>query len=443
MAETRYARNGRVHIAYEVHGTAALELVFMPGTFVPMESYDEHPLLGRFFSRLQTFARVLVLDRRGMGQSDPLGPEGAPSLEESVGDLVAVIDSAGFEKPHVLAGFEAALPAMALAATNPEALASLVVINTFAKFLRSDDHPTGFDPERAAQYDEIVEAGAQVGDDLDLLSLAAPSVARDDRFRAWWDRVGRRSASPSTAIKLSEAMFVADVRDVLPRVSVPTLVIHKTGDQMTSIEEGRYVASHIPGAKIVEVPGDDHIIWVDADEILDAAEEFLTGARSLPVDRVLATVLFTDIVDSTRLATELGDKRWREVLDAHDRTSVRVIERGGGKLVKQTGDGMLATFPGPGPAIRCAMALREALAGDGVRIRAGIHTGEIEVRGADVGGIAVHIAARVMGEAGPDEIIVSSVVPPLVVGSEIAFSDRGPRELKGVPGEWRVLAVES
>jgi class 3 adenylate cyclase len=443
MAETRYARNGRVHIAYEIHGTKELELVFMPGTFVPIESYDEHPMLGRFFQRLQSFARVLILDRRGMGQSDPLGPEGAPSVDESADDLAAVIDDAGFEKPHVLAGFDAALPAMVLAASRPDALASLVVVNTFAMFLRSDDHPTGFDPERAATYEEVVEFGGEIDGERDLLALAAPTVARDDRFRTWWDRVGRRSASPATALMLNAAMVAADVRDVLPRISIPTLVIHKIGDQMTSIEEGRYVAARIPGSKLVEVPGNDHLIWVDADGILDAAEEFITGARSLPVDRVLATVLFTDIVDSTRRATELGDKRWRDLLDVHDRTSARVIERGGGKLVKQTGDGMLATFPGPGPAIRCAMALRDELAKDDVRIRAGIHTGEIEVRGSDVGGIAVHIAARVMGEAGPDEIIVSSVVPPLVVGSEIAFTDRGPRELKGVPGEWRVLAVES
>jgi class 3 adenylate cyclase len=238
-------------------------------------------------------------------------------------------------------------------------------------------------------------------------------------------------------------MFRVDVREHLARVAAPTLVVHKKANVMVDIEEGRSLASHIPQAQMVELEGDDHLMWVQADGILDAAEEFLTGTRAAPVDRVLATVLFTDIVDSTKMATQLGDRQWREVLDTHDRTSARSIERNGGRLVKQTGDGLLATFAGPGPAIRCAIALREELAIEGVRIRAGIHTGEVEVRGDDVGGIAVHIAARVMGEAGPDEIIVSSVVPPLVVGSAIEFTDRGPRELKGVPGEWRVLSVDT
>lgn len=440
--ETRYARNGRVHIAYQVHGSGSLDLVFMPGTFVPMESYEEHPAFSRFFRRLQSFARVIILDRRGMGQSDPLGPDGAPDVEEQALDLAAVIDAVDAPRPSILAGFDACIPAVALAASRPGTIASLVLVHGFAKFLRSDDHPGGYDPGRAQTYLEHTEEGAPPADERDLLDDIAPSVAGDVRFRTWWDRAGRRSASPGVAIALNDRIVSVDVRDLLPRVAVPTLVIQRTGNRLVGVEQARLLAGRIPGARLVELPGDDHLIWLDGDGVLDAAEEFLTGTRAVPVDRVLATVVFTDIVDSTKLASELGDRRWRELLDVHDSTSARMVDMGGGRIVKQTGDGMLAMFTGPGPAIRSAVALREALAPDGIRIRVGIHTGEVEVRGDDVGGIAVHIAARVMSEAGPDEIIVSSSIPPLVVGSELVFVDRGPRELKGVPGEWRVLAVD-
>ncbi len=442
MTDTRYARNGDVHLAYQVHGTGPIDMVFMPGTFVVMESYDEHPLLARFFRRLQSFARLIILDRRGLGQSDPLGPEGAPSADVWAEDLAAVIEHAGAQQPSILAGFDAGIPSMTLAATRPEAIASLVIVNGYSHFLRSDDHEAGLDPESQQRYEAAIEHGA--GDSgFDVLSVLAPTVSSDERFRSWWDRSGRRGASPATALTLIDANLAIDVRGCLARISVPTLVLHKTGNAMCPIEQGRYLADHIPDAKLVEIPGPDHLIWVDADGILDEAEEFLTGVRAAPVDRVLATVLFTDIVDSTKQASELRDRRWRDLLDQHDQIVRRVIERQSGRVIKSTGDGTLATFAGPGPAIRCAVFLREELAAAGIRIRAGIHTGEMEVRGDDVGGIAVHIAARVMGEAGPDEIIVSSVVPPLVVGSEIAFTDRGRRELKGVPGEWRVLAVES
>lgn len=439
MTDTRYARNGNVHLAYQIHGTGPIDLVFMPGTFVVMESYDEHPLLARFFRRLQSFARVIILDRRGLGQSDPLGPEGAPSPEAWAEDLAAVIEHARAQRPSILAGFDAGLPAMALAAARPAAIASLVLVNAYARFLNTGDHEPGLDPSTQERYESAIEQGTE---GFDVLAVLAPTVAGDERFRSWWDRSGRRGASPATAQTLIRSNLDIDMRGCLARISVPTLVLHKTHDAMCSIEQGRYLADHIPDAKLIEIPGPDHLIWVEADGILDAAEEFFTGVRAAPVDRVLATVLFTDIVDSTRQATELGDRRWRDLLDQHDNIVRRVIERQSGRVIKSTGDGTLATFAGPGPAIRCAVFLREELAAIGIRVRVGIHTGEIEVRGDDVGGIAVHIAARVMGEAGPDEIIVSSVVPPLVVGSEIAFTDRGPRELKGVPGEWRVLAVD-
>jgi class 3 adenylate cyclase len=445
VTDTQYARNGSVHIAYQVLSDGPIDLVMLPGTLLPMDAYDEHPMISRFVRRLASFSRLIVLDRRGLGQSDSIGKGEAPDELESAEDLLAVIDAAGATKPSILAGFDGAAPSVVLAASHPDRVASLVLVNAYAKYLRSDDHPWGFDPNRVEDFRQLVEGerGPESGPEFDILGIAAPSVSNDSRFREWWDRAGRRSAGPATAIALTERIFTADVREHLARVAAPTLVIHKKDNSLVNIEEGRSLASHIPNAQLVELEGNDHLIWVEPDGILDAAEEFLTGTRGAPVDRVLATVLFTDIVDSTKLATELGDRRWRELLDTHDRMSKRGIERYGGRLVKQTGDGLLATFAGPGPAIRCAAALRTELGAEGVRIRAGIHTGEVEVRGEDVGGIAVHIAARVMGEAGPGEIIVSSVVPPLVVGSEIEFRDCGPRELKGVPGEWRVLAVES
>ncbi|MEX0873972.1 MAG: adenylate/guanylate cyclase domain-containing protein [Actinomycetota bacterium] len=441
MTDTQYARNGRVHIAYQVFGDGPLDLVFLPGTLLQMDAYDEHPLMSRFVRRLASFSRLIVLDRRGIGQSDAVGTSEVPDEFESAEDLLAVIDAAGADKPSILAGFDSATVAIVLAATQPDRVRSLVLVNAFATFLRADDRPWGVDPGRRDEFERLVEG--EQGPEFDLLGLVAPSVSGDSRFRDWWDRAGRRAAGPATALALTDFMFRVDVREHLARVAAPTLVVHKKTNHFVNIEEGRNFAAHIPQAQLLELEGEDHLIWVEADGILDASEEFLTGTRGAPVDRVLSTVLFTDIVDSTKLATELGDRRWHELLDTHDRTSARSIERNGGRLVKQTGDGLLATFAGPGPAIRCAIALREELASEGVRIRAGIHTGEVEVRGDDVGGIAVHIAARVMGEAGPDEIIVSSVVPPLVVGSAIEFTDRGRRELKGVPGEWRILSVDS
>ncbi len=441
MTDTRYARNGRFHIAYQVIGDGPLDLVMLPGTLLPIEAYDEHPLMSRFVRRLASFSRLIVLDRRGLGQSDAVGASEVPDEFESTEDLLAVIDAAGAEKPSIMAGFDSGGLGIVLAATHPDRVRSLVLVNAFAKYLRSEDRPWGLDQGQIQDFERLVEG--EQGVEFDILALIAPSVSGDSRFRDWFDRAGRRAAGPATALSLIDVMFRVDVREHLARVAAPTLVVHKKGNRLVNIEEGRNIASHIPQAQLMELEGDDRLMWVDSDGILDAAEEFLTGTRGAPVDRVLTTVLFTDIVDSTRQATELGDRRWRELLDTHDQTSRRVIERNSGRLVKQTGDGLLATFSGPGPAIRCAMALREDLVREGIHIRAGIHTGEVEVRGDDVGGIAVHIAARVMGEAGSDEIIVSSVVPPLVVGSEIEFRDCGPRELKGVPGEWRVLAVES
>ncbi len=441
MTATKYARNGPAHIAYQVLSDGPIDLVFMPGTLVPMDMYDEHSTMSRFVRRLASFARVVVLDRRGIGQSDAVGVNEVPDEYEWAKDVSAVIDAAEMNKPSIFTGFDASVPAIVLAATDPQRVSSLVLANGFARFSRSEEHPWGYDLDASQSYERLVEEGPS--ENLDLLALIAPSTSKDDRFRDWWDRAGQRAAGPATALAFSNRMFELDVGKHLSKVAAPTAVIHKKESLFVNIEEARFMASHLPQSQLVELDGADHLIWVESEGILDAAEEFLTGTRGAPVDRVLATVLFTDIVDSTQQATQLGDRKWRELLDSHDQTSLRVIERNSGRLVKQTGDGLLATFGGPGPAIRCAISLRAEMAAVGLRIRAGIHTGEVEVRGDDVGGIAVHIAARVMGEAGPDEIIVSSVVPPLVVGSEIEFADRGPRELKGVPGEWRVLAVES
>lgn len=411
-AQTRYATNGPVHLAYQVLGAGGRDVVLLPGAFLPMDALEGHPNTARILRRLSAHGRVILTDRRGVGQSDPLDPAARSTPEDWAADLLAVLDAAGSDECVLVAHFDIGLAAMALAAACPERVGALVLHHGFARFLEGPDYPFGLSPRFFAGFDTVLEGGTGP---RDVLEVAAPTMAGDERFRSWFDAAGRRGASPATAAALWQAMLEADVRPLLAAVSCPTLVLQRAGNEMVAPPQGRYLAEHIADARYVELPGADHLLYSgDVDAMLDEVDRFLGSERAVvAVDRVLATVLFTDIVGSTGRAAERGDRRWRELLDEQDTLVARVVERFEGRLVKTIG----------------------------VDIRAGIHTGEVERRGDDVGGIAVHIAARVMAEAGSGEVYVSGAVPPLLAGSDVGFDDRGTRDLKGVPGTWQLLAA--
>jgi class 3 adenylate cyclase len=408
-----------------------------------MEVMTEEPRFDRFLERLASFTRLLRFDRRGIGLSDPIVPSAPPTLEQWMEDGRAVLDASESDHAAVLGIAEGGYVAVLLAATHPEQVAALVLVNAMPCISAPPFNTWGALPNlsdvqrRSTQEDRW-------GDDLTGMEIFAPSAANDDSYRAWLSREMRRSVSPSSAAALMDLVFLCDVRDVLPSVRVPTLVIHREGDRWLTPEHGRYLADNIPDATYVEVPGNDHVPYLgDTDSILGEIEEFLTGARrAAEPNRMLATLLFTDIVGSTEHASRVGDRAWHELLEQHDKLVRRHLERHDGQEVKTTGDGFLATFDGPARAIRCAYAIRDSMDGLGLEVRAGIHTGECEVRGGDVGGIAVHIAQRVQSRADPNEILVSSTVRDLVAGSGIRFVDRGEHELKGVSGTRQLFAVD-
>jgi pimeloyl-ACP methyl ester carboxylesterase len=437
--ETKYAKSGDVHIAYQVLGTGPIDLICTPGWLTHLEYSWEHPLPAHFYRRLASFARLVLFDKRGTGMSDR--SSGVPSLEARMDDIRAVMDAVGIERAALLGISEGASMNMLFAATHPERTAALVTIGAFAKRVWSPDYPWAPTPAQRQQFLDAIEQ--DWGGVVDLASLA-PSAAQDESFSRWFATYLRLSASPGAALALAHMNTVIDIRHVLPSIRVPTLIIHRTGDLDSNIEEGRWIAGQIPNARFVELPGNDHLPYAgDADAILNEIEEFLTGARPEPEpDRVLATVLFTDIVGSTERAASLGDRRWRELLDSHHASVRRELARFRGREVATTGDGFLATFDGPARGIRCALAAGDSLQPLGIAIRAGLHTGEIELMGDNVGGIAVHIAARVAALAETKETLVSSTVKDLVAGSGIQFADRGAHVLKGVPGEWHLFAVE-
>jgi class 3 adenylate cyclase len=436
--KTRYARSGGLNIAYQVVGDGPIDLVHIPGAMSHLDLQWEHPGYARFIRRLSSFARVIVYDKRGTGLSDPLSE--APSLEERIDDARAVMDELEVGDAAVFGCSEGATLAAFLAATYPERVSAAVLYGAFAR-ARPDppDYPWGWDDWTIQVYTEgAVEAWGEGW----TLNLLAPSFLADESEREWWGRLERASVSPSQMLVYLAANMELDIREVLPSVQAPTLLLHRAGD-MVPIEGARYIAERVPGARLVELAGDDHWPWLlDPDEVCDHVERFLTGTRRAPEpDRVLATVMFTDIVASTERAAQVGDRRWRELLEAHEDLIRRELERHQGREVKTTGDGFLATFDGPARAVRCANAAAEEVRRLGVDIRVGLHTGECELRNSDIGGIAVHIGARVMGVAEPGEVLVSSTVKDLTVGSDIAFDDRGEHELKGVPGEWRLFAA--
>jgi len=430
-----------VSIAYRLSGAGEREIVFIPPWVSSVEFDSEDPYIGPTYQRLGSLGRLVSYDKRGTGMSDAVDRGPFPSLEDRVDELIAVLDAVGFDCPTVLAGCDGASIAMMFAATYPHRTHALCLYAPFARALVAPDYPIGYTTEEA----EFVVAVSTDQWGTGALTGNAPSRANDAAFQEWFKRFQRRSMSPTRWKRFALMTIQTDIRDLLPTIQVPTVVVHRRGDLIVPLELGRYVAEHIPDARLVEVEGSDNLWAVgDTEPLLSAMEELVTGSTPTPThERVLATVMFTDIVSSTERATTLGDRPWRELLDAHDRVVRKELDRFGGREVKTTGDGFLATFDGPGRAIRCACAIRDGVRPLGIEVRTGLHTGEIEMRGDDVAGVAVHIGARVSAHAAAGEVLVSGAVPPLVFGSGIDFNDRGEHTLKGVPGTWRIFAVEA
>lgn len=439
--KTRYARSGSVNIAYQVIGEGPRDLVLVGGWVSHLEAAWDQPLVARFYHRLASFNRLILFDKRGTGMSDRVADRDLPTLEQRMDDVRAVMDAAGSERAALFGQSEGASMAILFAATYPERTAALITFGAFACRIWNPEYPWAPTPQqRQAFYDVIAD---DWGGEVDIADLA-PSLAGDETFKRWFSMYLRLSASPGSALALARMNTEIDVRDILSTIQVPTLVLHRTGDRDANIEEGKYIAARIPGAKFVELPGRDHLPYVgDQDAVLDEIEEFLTGVRPAPEpERVLATVLFTDIVGSSQLAATLGDRAWRDRLEQHHALVRTELRRFRGQEIATMGDGFLAMFDGPARAVRCAVTIRDHLRDTGLEIRAGLHTGECERMGDNIGGVAVNIGSRVARLAEPGQVLVSSTVKDLVSGSGIVFGELGLRELKGVPGEWRIFRVE-
>jgi pimeloyl-ACP methyl ester carboxylesterase len=435
--KTQYTKSGDVHIAYQVTGAGPLDLVFVPGFVSHLEYQWEYPESARFFERLASFSRLIRFDKRGTGLSDRVG--GIPSLEQRMDDVRAVMDAVGSDRAALFGISEGGPMSLLFAATYPARTAALVIYGSYARRAWAVDHTFGRTVEDMDRVLDTIERewGGPVG-----MDIWAPSMIGDERLRHWWANYLRLAASPGAAMNTMRMNMEIDVRHVLPSVRVPTLIVHRTGDRLTFVEQGRYLAERIPGARLAELPGDDHMPFLDSDQIIDEVEEFLTGTRQVAeTDRVLATVLFTDIAGSTERAAALGDRRWRDVLAGYYGTARRELARFRGREVDTAGDGLFAAFDGPARAVRCAEAISAGVRSLGIEVRAGLHTGECEMIGDKVGGIAVHIGARVASLARPGEVLVSNTVKDLVAGSGLTFTERGVHALKGVPGEWPLFAV--
>jgi len=439
--QIRYAKSGDINLAYMVVGDAPLDLVMVPGFISHLEISGENPRIRAFGGRLASFARLIMFDKRGTGLSDPV--PNAATMQERMDDIRAVMDAAGSERAALLGLSEGVPLAILFAASHPERVKALVLYGGMARTTWAPDHPFGSTREALVESaEEFLLPYWGTGASIEAF---APSAADDPEIVKWVARYERFAASPAMLRPMYEMFFDTDVRDILPAVNVPTLVLHRTGDRVVNVRAGRWMAERIPGAKFVELPGSDHALWSGHSEaIADEIQEFLTGVRAEPViDRVLATVMFTDIAASTEHAAAMGDRRWRELLDEHDAIVAKAVEQYRGRYIKHTGDGCLATFDGPGRAVQCAAAIRASVHKLSIEVRAGLHAGEVELRGDDVGGIAVHIGARVCALAGADEILVSRTVKDLVIGSGLEFADRGAHELKGVPGDWQIYALSA
>jgi class 3 adenylate cyclase len=433
----RYVDSDGASIAYTVLGEGPIDLLSIPGFVSHLEVFMEAPNAASYFGRLASFSRLIMYDKRGQGLSDR--PPQPPTLEQSAADARAVLDAVGSERAAVYAISEGGPMSLMLAATHPDRVSALVLYGTWARMIKGPDYPEGIDLEL---FEGFIEVARRDWGGPIALDLWAPSISQDPALRNWWAKLLRAGTSPAGAEALMRLYPDIDVRPILPTIKVPTLVVHRRGDRLAPAMWGRKIADAIPGAKFVELEGADHLPVYDPDQIVDEIEEFLTGHRSeREPDRMLATVMFTDIVDSTARASSLGDRRWRELIERHDQLMRRELARHRGREVKTIGDGFLAAFDGPARGIQCAVSARDAVRELGVEIRAGLHTGEVEVMGDDIGGIAVNIGARVGAAAGPGEVLVSRTVTDLVAGSGIRFSDRGVHALKGVPGEWQLYAV--
>jgi class 3 adenylate cyclase len=442
VPETRYARLGELHLAYQVIGDGPPDILLLDQWFGHVDAQWDVPPVAELRERLATFGRLIMFDKRGTGLSDPIPTSSLPTLEEFMTDIPAVLDTVDSPQAAVIANIGGGILAMPFAAAHPERVSSLILVDCFARFLEAPGFSIGAPMEALAPALELAEDDTGRGVMIDLF---APSVASDERVRRSWARYERSAATPGSTKAIVRLIYESDVRDVLPAIRVPTLVINRSDAIGFRAEHGRYIADHIPDATYVELPGADNLIWAgDQEAIVAEIQDFVTGIRPAPDPRrVLATVLFTDIVGSTRFAAHLGDGRWQRLLADPNRVLRRQLDRFDGHEIKVVGDGFLATFDGPARAVRCAIGIRDAVHELGLEVRAGLHVGEIEVLSDDIAGLAVHIGARVSALAGAGEVLVSSTIKDLVVGSGLAFDDRGSHELKGVPGKWSLFAVRA
>jgi pimeloyl-ACP methyl ester carboxylesterase len=439
VPETRYAKSGDVHIAYQVLGDGPIDLVFVPGFVSNVEETWTSPARARFFQRLASFSRLILFDKRGTGMSDRSSQ--IFTLEQRMEDVHAVMEAAGSKRAALLGISEGGPMSILFAASYPQRTSALVLCGSYAKRSWAPDYPFGW---KSDTWDRVLGNMERAWGTAEGVNMAmwAPSIAGDAQRMAAAVAYFRAAASPGAALAVMKMNREIDVRDILPSVRVPTLILHRTGERVIDVENARYMASRIPGAKLVELPGIDHMPWFgDIDALVQEVEEFLTGERhAAEPERVLATVQFTDIVRSTERAAALGDRKWREVLEKFQAMVREALREHRGREIDTAGDGFLAAFDGPARAIRCAAAVRAGARSQGLEIRAGVHTGECELIGGKLGGIAVHIGARVAGQAAPGEIVVSQTVKDLVAGSGLTFAERGTHALKGVPGEWRLYA---
>jgi pimeloyl-ACP methyl ester carboxylesterase len=438
---TKYAKSDDTSIAYHVVGDGPIDLVLVLGFATHLELQWESPAFAHFFERLSSFSRLIIFDKRGTGLSDPVTE--VPTLEQRIDDVRAVMDAASSERAALFGISEGGPMSVLFAATHPDRVTALVLHGAMGRTTEAPDYPWASPAEalRESAAEFIAPYWGQQAEGM--IELFSPSLGGDPQAAEFTARIERSAASPAMVQQIFEMFLDIDVRAILPTIHVPTLVIHRRGDRVVNRRAGEELAEQIPDARYVELPGIDHVPWAgDSDAVLGEVEEFLTGVRTAPEpDRVLATVMFTDIVGSTERAAELGDARWRDLLAVHQAGVRRELARFRGREVKTLGDGCLATFDGPARAIRCGRAIVEASDAQGVEVRIGVHCGEVELMDGDVGGIAVHIAARVGALAAPGEVLVSSTVKDLVAGSEIPFADRGTKQLKGVPDEWRLFAA--
>ncbi len=448
-APTRYVRSRDAHIAFQTEGEGPLDILELSnGLNISIDETSDEPHWERYVRRLSSFSRLIRFDMRGVGLSDPLSSSEDPTLDSVVQDALAVLDGVEAGRVAVLGSGLGGALGILLSATHPQRVSALVLVNTTARWLRGDDYPYGFPADVVAEWTEAITdttEAADVPEELSDAVLYASSLASDPTFREWWSRASRRGASPAAARVLARMQMNLDVRAILSSISVPSMVVHRSEQFLLPIGHAQYLADHVPGAQLVILPGSDTLPFSgNVDELIDPIEEFLTGGhQAREIDRVLATIMFIDIVGSTEQLAMLGDHRWHQVLAHHDAMVIRQVERFRGRLVKRIGDGALMTFDGPARAISCATALVAGAQQLGIRLRVGLHSGEIELLGDDIGGIAVNIASRVADLAGPDEIFVSRTVNDLVAGSAIAFDERGEHELKGVPGAWKLFAVKA